>query len=479
MKSIYTFIKNNISELISLNYLLSLFLMISVAWFFNTPALNHSGYKQSSVIVQPYEFIFIYFITLNLLLNIISHLKDEIRKGRINLLRIKFSDVSVVNLHLLLYCIFFFLFGAIPVFTTAVFQQWINAPQFINLSVFFVDSISGLCSYGIIWILLSVYLVLYKHSESKIILILYSIILSMSLLNELLRFKIFNMNWLYEVFYYGISYESGAGVIVWLVIITALKLLLNMISKNISPKLYPQPYGKVNIAKIFETLKMNLSKHHIRMIDLETQKIIVLFVSAGALVLFFLLKTKGADFFIMSKIYLGAIIPIAFSFSQQQIVESDKEAGMLQNILLKDRSYYSIIMNRWLLIILPQIIIVSIFFTAFFFGTYRFNPFLFLYLVELNIIGSILNLNLHIFTGKASVAKVFVLLFFYLPLRADIQEIIKSASMLNVLNIFEPIINTGYSIPSISQQGSLILLLLTLVVTSFIIMKSKNNAIDY
>ncbi len=471
MKLILKFIKKNTKELISLNYFLSLVVMLSLAWLFNTPALNHSGYNQSNIIVRPYDIILIYFITINMLLHIGNHFRDEIKSGRINLLRNKFSDAKTLGLYISSYFVFFFTLNIVPVYSTALFQQWINAPHSINVEVFLIDSFSQLFGYGFIGILLTIYLVFNWISETRMVLLLYAFIILMSFSNILLHFNLFNMDWMFEIYSEGIGYHLSLSIMIWLFLICAVIMLLIRTVKDISPKLIQKPYYKGLFTKLFDIMKLNMSKHHLCMMGLETQKILILFSTAGAVVLYSLLKIKGADFLVLSKIYLGAIIPITFSFNQQQIVDVDKDAGMLNIILIRNISYYMIILNRWLLLIFPQILIVTIYFTAFFLNTDLFNTSFYLYLVALNITGSLLNLNLHILTGKSGIAKIFVLLFFYIPLRSDVQIIFNSNFLLNKLNIFSPLSNFKNVLPTIYQQSTLTLFIIILLTLSPTIMK--------
>ena len=476
MKSFFTFIKNNLIDLFSLNYFISLFVMISLAWMLNLPALNPGGYHSSRVLLKPYEFVLIYFITLNILLHIGSHLKNEIKTKRIGLLRSKFPDIYVICLYISLYILFYFVFSIVPTYTTALMQQWINAPASLIPGVFAIDAISALFGYGMIWILLTVYLMFYWHSENKILLVVYSLILVMASTNFLLHVKLFNMNWIAVIYFEGLSLSGFASTVIWILLLSVVVKLLSFLSSNLSPKLAPVPYNSGRTLRLLELLKMDLTKHHLNMLGLGAHKILILFFSAGTALLYILMRVKGADFTVLAKIYLGDILPIAFSFNQQHIIDADKEAGMLNSILLRYKSYMKIIINRWNLISFPQIIIVSLYFIILFLNTTYFNIVFYLYVLALNLLAVILNLFFHLLTGKSGIAKILVMLLFYIPLRADIQGIINSSYLIRGINIFYSISQTEPLAPTLYQQAVIVFLLFISFMLTLIILRKKNNA---
>lgn len=450
--------------------------MISVAWLLNIPGINKAGFTESTTIIDNYNLVITFFIMMNLILSIGSHLKREVDTGTINLIRSKFGDKNVLTLYSISYLFFYFCFNLVPAYSAAFVQQYLNNPSSISLKIFVAALLSEFLGYGFIWTLLTVYLIFYRHSETKIIIMMYAVILFISLINIPFGYKIIDMNWIYGMYLNGIVSLTIAGMIEWLTFAGIAIILLANLSKNIRSPLIYNTFNRSYSAKLLNKVKLQLSAYHLSMLGLETQKMLVVFLTAFAVILYLMLKIKGADFNILAKIFLGGIIPVAFSFNQLQIFTIDQDAHNFNNILLKRKPYYSLILNRWALILLPQILIVSIYFVSFWYAAPLFNTGLFLYLIGLNLLCGSLNLLLNMITKKNGIANILVLIIFYLPLRSDIQNLLNRNNISNILNIFSPLIQVGNTQPAYSQIGVLGVLILIIVIINGRMLNRKYNA---
>jgi hypothetical protein len=119
---------------------------------------------------------------------------------------------------------------------------------------------------------------------------------------------------------------------------------------------------------------------------------------------------------------------------------------MVHNNFLRDISYWKIIFNRWLIMLIPQLILAITFTSILKIYITQIQLSFIVYVLLLNIFCSILNLFISIFTQEGIVANLFLILFVYFQLREDVQNIIASNVWLKKLNIYFNLFDTNYKV---------------------------------
>jgi hypothetical protein len=189
-----------------------------------------------------------------------------------------------------------------------------------------------------------------------------------------------------------------------------------------------------------------LSSFHLSMLDFSTSKTNTIFTVIGFLLIMILLRIPNLKLIILLKIYLGAFLPILFSFNQHNLINIDIKTGMLSNNFLRSKSYLFILLHRWSINLMSHFLSITLLlFLSFIFKT-GVTISLAIYIVFINIFSSLFNLSLSAFFNNSSSANFILIIFVYLQLRDDVQHILVTIPLINNLNIFNPIVQEGHQI---------------------------------
>lgn len=419
----------------------------SFAWFLSNPNFDFYSIYNSVKLTEKYDLILYSIGILNFILFINIHFRNELRKNYIDNLILRLSYVELFWGLVICYLLYFLLGLVIPIYGVALLQQLIYAPSNVNLGVFIIKILSGLTGYTLIWIVISLWLNI-RFRNDLILLLLFAVIYGVSfIINLLTKGILFNQFWWIDTLgnrvIVVLPIESIFG---WLNLITISILIGVYISKRLLIINLTELYRKGIFAKIAEKFKAYLSMYHYNMIGLLSQRIITFFSVIGLIFVIFLVQIKTANLMILANLYIGVFVPILFSFNQYHLIKIDKEAGMVHNNFLRDISYWKIIFNRWLIMLIPQLILAITFTSILKIYITQIQLSFIVYVLLLNIFCSILNLFISIFTQEGIVANLFLILFVYFQLREDVQNIIASNVWLKKLNIYFNLFDTNYKV---------------------------------
>lgn len=440
------FIFFNLKNIFSFTHIFVLGIYFSFSWFLAKPPLDTSAIYNSQKLTLYYDTILMSLAFFNFLLFVITHFNREMEKREI--IGIRLSTKEIFWGLIISYLLFFFFGFVLPAYGIALIQQIIYAPLNINISIYFLKIISGLLGYTFLWIIISIWLFVKFRNDFTVLVIIVLLYLISLFVQFISNGLIFNQYWINSIFTDNNSfYFIITRIVAWFTVVLLSILLGNRIAKYLSQIEFAPPYRKGIFAKIANKCNAYLSMHHLNMMGLSSQKILILFSFIGFIFILFLIRNPQANLIIIAKIYLGAFIPILFSFNQYYLIKIDKEAGMVHNNFIRKISYTKIIFNRWLLLLIPQLLI-TLFFSLIISIFAQTLPFSFIiYILFLNVFCSLINLFFAVFTQTNSTANLFLLFFVYIQLRDDIQSFFISRNWLNKLNVFYTLLQENNNIP--------------------------------
>lgn len=442
----FTFVKFNLKSLFSFTYFTVIFLYLSFAWLLNDPNLNTANIFSSEKITESYDLILNSIMITTFLLFIINHFSNEIGSERKAIIQTRLTSkqlfLGLVSVYFLFYVIGF----VIPSYITALLQQYIYAPQKIVLQVFYLKILSGIFSFILFWIILTLWLIL-KLKDSFLILVAFLILFGISqIITFVSEGLIFGQYWFYKILVDNVNNVRVIEIIIiWFLLLFLSRWLGKRLVNYIKSSEFTSSYRNGFYAKLAKFFNFDLSKHHIQMIGLHNQKILFLFTLLGLLLIVLVINKPNVNLIVLAKVYIGAFVPLLFSFNQYNLIQIDRDAGMIHNNFLRETSYAKIIFNRWLILIFPQMFVIIVF-TLLLNITSRNLPLTFLfYILILTLSISSLNLFFAIFSRRNNVANIIIFFFVYIQLREDFQNTFFNNPYLEKLNIFQPLLQQNDS----------------------------------
>ena len=295
----------------------------------------------------------------------------------------------------------------------------------------------GLTGYIIFWIVITIGLFVWLRNDFVVLIIIIPAYLFSILLNVFSDGLYFNQHWIDNIF---LSKNSSNLILnhffFWLFIILITILIGNFLIKKIPFIDFFPPYRTGLFARLANFFKTYLSKHHLNMMGLANQKILTIFSLLGLIFIIYIIRNPNAQMIVLAKIYLGAFIPILFSFNQFYIIEIDRDAGMIHNNFTRQTEYFRIILNRWFLLLIPQLIISALYSLVVSLFAQELSISIIIYILLLNIFCSSFNLLFAIKTRTNITANLILLFSVYIMLRDDVQCFLISYNWLNKFNIF-------------------------------------------
>jgi len=425
------FIKNNLKSLFTLEYFFSIFIYFSFAWFISEPPFDVSSVFNSSKLIARYDSILYSIAYFNFLFFILSHFKINIQKQFMGLLLTRFSIYQIFFGFVFSYVIFFIIGFVFPAYSGALLQQLMYSPQNINILIFLVKFTSSAFGFTFFWIIITLVFAIRFYNEFMVLLLIIIFYIFSLLLYFLSGTLLFNQFWILNI--------SIQSILVWilfmLIALVCIRVYAPYLRKNDIYQLYKKSY----FSKIFQKLYSELSMHHLNMLDFSGFKLIALFTMIGLFILISLSNHQDGNLIVMLQIYIGIFVPILFSFNQIYLINIDIRSGILHNIFLCKMPYSKLIFNRWFILLLPQISISILYFFIVINFVQNISLNFIIYIILLNILYSLINLVLSIFSKNGVLANFCLLFFVYIQLRYDIQFIMNNI-WLKKINIFYPIL---------------------------------------
>ncbi len=468
------FIRYNIKSLFSLTYLFTVIVYSSFAWFISAPPFSFNAVYMSQRIIDSYNFVLMSIAFLTFLLFVVAHFREALQTGKKEIPLSRLTKRKIFWGLVFSYLLFFFLGYVIPSYIVALVQQLVYAPKKIDLLVYLINSLNLFTGYSFFWIILT--LILFAWFKNDFV-VLFVILITYGLASFLSLYTqgvLFNNYWLSSLLSKNPPERIAQSILVWAVFMTSIIISSIFISKKILDIDLSDPFKKGLFVRLLDKFRLDLSMHHLKMMGLGSQKILAFFTLLGLSQIIVLLSMPNANLLPFAKIYIGAFLPILFSFNQYYIVSIDREAGMIHNNFLRRMCYRRIVLNRWLVLLIPQLLISLIFLIIFsVFGKALPVSFIF-YVLLLNIFCSAFNLFLGVLTNKTGVANLILLFFIYVQLREDFQNIFSANSIISDFNIFSPLLRLENS--SIGYQ-QFIIVLSTILFSLYLSYKSLHKVL--
>jgi len=445
-----TFVVHQLRSLFSLYHFLIVFAYFSFAWFLAHPLLDPSAVYSSSKLTSYYDAILMSLGILSFLLTALGHFRRALQRGRREFLAVRLSNKQIFWGLVTSYILFFLIGFSIPAYGAALIQQWVYAPGNVTYSVFLLKITSGFTGYVLFWLVATLALFT-KLRNDFTVLVIFVVTYGASFI---LQFRLDGLA--FDHFWFASLWDgtraSWQGMVgpsaAWLGILGVAFFLGNSIARRLQYVELLEPVKKGLFVRLAERLGSDLSMHHLKMMGLQNQKILTLFALVGLAFTLVLLINPRGELIVFGKLYLGALLPILFSFNQYYIIQLDRDAGMVHNNFLRAMSYPHIVFHRWALLLVPQILVAMSFAVLVMIITGKLSITFIAYLLFLNIFCSLFNLLFSVVTQSSGPANVTLLLFIYVQLRQDVQDVFTSLPLLNTFNLFYPLLQEQDVIPN-------------------------------
>ncbi len=448
------FIQHNLKRLFSGPFWFVILVYYSFAWTITAPPYNNTAIYNSAKTIASYSQIINSISLFTFFLFCVYHFREEFSNEKKELLLTRLTHKKIVWGIAVSYILFFMLGFVLPAYIVGFVQQLCYAPDKIDFAIYPVSFFSHLFGYYFFWLVVVFLLFVAFRNEFSMLIVMFIFYGITFLISLISKGKFFNNMWVSDVLF-G-HYNLGViSVLFWLVLTCGTIIITNRFAVGFLERDISEKYKKGLFVRILEKAKMYLSMHHLSMMGLGSQKILTVFSVVGLVYVISALKTENANLLPFAKIYVGAFLPLLFSFNQYFIIGIDKEAGMSHNNSLRKLSYPRIILNRWLVLLIPQLILAFIFSMILALSSDSISPDFIPYVILINILCSILNLCVGIVTNRSGISNLLLLFLVYIQLNDKFQKSIGSNSFLDLINIFKPLV----SLNSTSIGTSLLLLL--------------------
>lgn len=433
------FILFNIKKLFNRPFLVVIGLYLSIAWLLTSLQISLTSQSDTSKLLDNYDMILFSIGLFNYLLLIVSNFNEEMRKNRKELLGAKLTGVQLFYALIISY-IFFFIAGfVVPFYLTALIQQLYYAVNSVDPFVFLTRLTSCIFSYITVWLIIHLIVFIKVRNEFLSLIITSFLYVSFGILTQLSKYIPIKYLWLNH----AIAQSSGllltVEFIIWFIIVIICVWIGNKIFRNIFEIDTNEKIQQGVSEYLLSRVGCNLSMYHIKMIGLSTKKTLAFFSFIGFLLIIVIINIPDSNLFVLAKIYIGIVIPVMFSFNQYSLLKIDEDAGMVYNNFLRLTSYSTIILNRWLILFVPQLVLTIVYVLILNSIKHNMSVDTVLYFLSLNLLFSSVNIYFSIITKTNSIANLVTSFIIYLLLREDIQNIFYNP-ILQYLNIFQIII---------------------------------------
>lgn len=436
------FIKHNLSDFFSISHLFSVFFFSSFAWFIAQPQIDPGAVFNSQKLISYYNNIFLSIVFIDFILHVLEHFQKTLRKNKLSLVIVRLSHHEIFWGLIVSYLISFLVFYIIPAYFFCFLQQLFYAPNTIKLEIYFLKFVSLSVSYNLFWIIIAIYLLVKLKTEFQAFMLFTFIYFISQIVRLLSNGFIFDAFWLGNIILSQTPFiEVIVRMCLWVLIIFVSIKIGKCILKKILPEGWEESYEHSLVSVFLKKFGAFISAHHCSMMGFRNQKILMIFSIIGVVFVIVLLSNPNGDMIVFGKIYLGAFLPIIFSFNQWFIIQLDRYTYMTQINNVRSSSYAFIIFNRWALLLIPQLLIGIVLSILIYFVVGRLSLSFIFYILFINIFCSVFNLCFSILTKSDGTANIVLILFVYFQLREDIQHLIFNDTHLSMFNIFSPLLH--------------------------------------
>lgn len=439
-----SFVLHNLKVLVSPAYVGVMIGYLSFAWFLSNPSVDPTAIYSSEKLTSNYDLLLMSIMTLNYLLFIIQHFKTEWSMPRRDILASRWTPRRVFWGMVASYLLFFFLLFILPTYGTALTQQLVYAPRNVRWWVFLMKVLSGVFGYTLFWTVAAIWCISWLRNEFLALITLGLAYAGSQFLNLVSQGTWFSQHWLFNVSRSDDPSGYWAVGFAWLAFMALSFLVGRRQEKTLLQVEFNEPYRKGMLSRLAEWSGADLAMHHYRMMGLGSQKILMLFTVAGLFLLIPLFRRTDANLMPLAKVYLGAFVPVLFSFNQYFLIKIDREAGIVHNNFLRKIPYSRIILNRWLLLLAPQLAVQLVFVVIVAIVAQPLPVSFILYVLLLNVLCSVANLYFAVTTMTNAVANLFLLFLVYLQLRDDVQHLLESNILSRQLNILSVLVRSDF-----------------------------------
>jgi len=423
----HAFILRNFKALISPAYAAVLIVYLAFAWFLADPAFDPTAVFSSEKLTDIYDLILMSFMMVNFLLFIIHDFKREWAPSKRDILASRLTARRMLRGLIVGYLLFFLVCFVIPTYGVAVVQQLMYAQDNVRWLTFILKASSGIVGYTFFWILITIWCIARIRNE---------FVASHGTL--------FSAYWLANAAKDDNPLSHWNEALIWVSVTAAAFFLAWRLELTIGQKEIREPYREGLLSRVARRIGADLAMHHYRMMGLASQKLLMFCTMGGLAFLIPLFRRTDVNLLPLAKVYLGAFVPLLFSFNQYFMVKIDRDAGMTHNNFLRTMPYPRIVLHRWFVLLLPQLFVQLLF--VFIAGVLS-QPFplsFVVYILLLNVLWSAANLFFATATMTNSVANVFLLFLVYVQLRDDVQHLFQSSALLNRFNILGELVQPGF-----------------------------------
>jgi hypothetical protein len=436
------FIRYNLKQLFTIQHAFILIIYFAFAWFLSDPTSMSQVIYNSRSLTDQYDLILLSFVFMNFLLFVVANFKSELSKGKKDLLLTKLTAEKLILGFVISYSIYWAVGFALPSCLTALFQQWYYAAQCITLDVFAEKYFCSVVGYP--FFLIACALLLFSVMKNEFLFLIASTLLygCFHLASFVSHGMLFNYFWLDDIVLAGRTGFELSAILISLAVSFAIAIaLIAALARKIRTVTFSEKLNNGMLVQITRALKTELSMYHYKMLGLSSSKVLYFFAFLGLLLVISLVKVNTGDFRPLVHLYIGAFLPCLFAFNQYNIIKIDLDADMLHNNFLRKMPYFRIILNRWLIVLIPQLAVIS----AYFLILSRFDasinfPF-YVYTILLSLLFSLINLYSALIAKTAMTANLFLLFAIYIQLRDDVQSALSMNGMVTDVNIFYSFFN--------------------------------------
>lgn len=427
------FVSNTLRQMLDGSYIILLCIYTLLGWFIVELTLQQGQMPGTEAVIALYNSVVFTLVLFTCIYLSITHFRESLTRSNRDILLLHLGNNRFFGGLLLAYAIFFCVFFTVPVYAVSVLQQYLSGVVHINymqytialvqvIAISFPAIITAIALF--IWIkneifALLVWMLLY--SSAALIMLIISMIQTntSSSLNILVKLGFYTL------------VNVGTMLIGW------------YLSKRLTRYEYAERIRGGVFAFISRKLHLPLSASHYGMIGLRTQNLYLIFGLAGLAFLLVQFLAANAQTIIIAKIYCAVLMPVLFSLNQYSTIRIDITSGMLPVLHLKPVTYRSILFNRWLCLLAPQLIITFLFALLLIRLHSAIAVSFIAYAILLSILFSSANFMMSVLLKNSGIANFIEGGIVYIMLREDVQNFFISSELLQKVNILSSVVSAN------------------------------------
>jgi hypothetical protein len=323
----------------------------------------------------------------------------------------------------------------LPAKIVAFIQQMIYAPDHIDISVYFLGVFGHLFSFFHLIIFIMLIMSIKFNNELLVLVLFFVSHIFLLLISGITGINIFNAGLMIQEFNHGTFHFSNIiYILLWCVFSIFIVLAGNHFSKNILYRRAPTPCRKNFLSRLAGKCHAHIMAHHITMMGLVPQRMLSIILIAGLIVIILVNRLLQNQLAVSVDLYLMVVMPIVFACNQSFILKIDDDAGMKESILLKSKSYIAIILNRWFVLVLLQIIVQLTGIVIVLSSSNSMQGNYIIYIILSGILISLVNLCVNVFTRAHGFANILLILLIYVQLNEETRLLVAKYQYLQIFS---------------------------------------------